>query len=193
MLARPVRAPKFSTKLRLPALARLFTAEHSGAMLALMAPKRLTADLAKISAGEQDGDHHVTVVYLGKGIKPKTMAAIKEAAQKVCAEHDPVQCKLGGIGAFRPSDSSEGRFPIFCAIDAPGLDLLRADLWRAVLQAGASPPADHGFTPHLTLGYADSEPDLGEVKVPEAGWAAKHVCLVEGDARTGRFALGGGQ
>jgi hypothetical protein len=61
--------------------------------------------------------------------------------------------QVGGIGAF---PEGEDGVPVFVPVDVPGLEVLRQWLTEALDAAGITYAANHGYTPHVTLKYADA-------------------------------------
>jgi hypothetical protein len=95
-------------------------------------------------------DHHVTVVYLGPDVSDDALAAACDRAQQAAASIGaPLSGTVSGIGAFPPSDSSDGKVPVWAAIAVPGAERLR----EALADLSASQFAD--WQPHVTLAYLD--------------------------------------
>jgi len=95
-------------------------------------------------------DFHVTVVYLGKDVDDDTFAAVCERARQAAAlVPGPLEGTVSGVGAFPPSDSSDGKVPAWAAVAIPGAEVLR----NALADLSASEHKD--WTPHVTLAYLD--------------------------------------
>jgi len=95
-------------------------------------------------------DFHVTVVYLGKDVDDDAFAAVCERARQAAAlVPGPLQGTVSGVGAFPPSDSSDGKVPAWAAVGIPGAEALR----NALADLSASEHKD--WTPHVTLAYLD--------------------------------------
>lgn len=62
------------------------------------------------------------------------------------------------MGRFSASETSEGRDVIYASVDSPGLfDFRRVLVERIRVASGLTPLATHGFTPHTTIAYVDTE------------------------------------
>ncbi|WP_435244707.1 HK97 family phage prohead protease [Streptomyces sioyaensis] len=123
-----------------------------GVMVALYVPAGIAAKIAHRD-GSDPRDLHITLAYLGNADQlpghPDDLAGIVAAALD---GSDPLAGQIGGIGRF--PDTGDGE-PVFVPVDVPGLCELRK---RVVSALALSPLAralrtDHGFTPHITLGY----------------------------------------
>ncbi|MFJ9416728.1 2'-5' RNA ligase family protein [Streptomyces sp. NPDC101227] len=144
-----------------------------GAMVALYVPADIAAKIAHRD-GTAPRDLHITLVYLGDADQlpghPDDLTSIVTAALDAAA---PLHGKLGGIGRF--PDAGDGE-PVFVPVDVPGLSELRE---RVVSALALSPLAgalrtDHGFTPHITLGY-DLPPDTPVVPPIPVTFDTVHV------------------
>lgn len=123
-----------------------------GAMVALYVSADIAGKIAHPD-GTAPRDLHITLAYLGDAGQlsghPDDLAGHVTAALNGA---QPLAGKIGGIGRF--PDSGDGE-PVFVPVDVPGLSELRE---RIVSALALSPLAgalrtDHGFTPHITLGY----------------------------------------
>jgi 8-oxo-dGTP pyrophosphatase MutT (NUDIX family)/2'-5' RNA ligase/mRNA-degrading endonuclease RelE of RelBE toxin-antitoxin system len=132
------------------------TAAHSGCMVALVPSPELAAALS-IAAGTVEGirpepaeEVHLTLAYLGKAAdidKAKFHAAV----QGIAAAADRLVGKASGWGTF----DNGGEKVLWSSVDVPGLDVLRMMVLEGLTAAGLPVATDHGFTPHMTAGYAD--------------------------------------
>jgi len=129
-------------------------------------------------------DHHVTVVYLGPDVDDEAFAAACDRAQQAAAAVDgPLQATVSGIGAFPPSDSSDGQVPAWAAITIPGAEDLRDTLED--LSASEHP----GWVPHVTLAYVDQGDPLPD-PLPETPVTFTYLSVHRGD-QVVRYLLGG--
>ncbi|MFI1201619.1 2'-5' RNA ligase family protein [Streptomyces sp. NPDC020883] len=144
-----------------------------GAMVALYLPAGITAKIAHRD-GTDPRDLHITLAYLGDADQlpghPDDLAGTVAAALDGAT---PLTGKIGGIGRF--PDTGDGE-PMFVPVDVPGLSELRE---RIVGALAVSPLAgalrtDHGFTPHITLGY-DLPTDLSAVPSIPVTFDTVHV------------------
>ncbi|WP_158716908.1 2'-5' RNA ligase family protein [Streptomyces rimosus] len=146
-----------------------------GVMVALRLPPDVAAKIAH-PEGTPAEHLHITLAYLGDA------AALSEIPDDLhgivapsVAGTAPLKGTIGGIGRF--PDTGDGE-PTWVPVDVPGLAELRQ---RVVEALGASAYADklntqHGYTPHVTLGYA-----LPEVApVPATPVTFDQVAIVRG-------------
>ncbi|MFE3139641.1 2'-5' RNA ligase family protein [Streptomyces scopuliridis] len=124
-----------------------------GAMVALYLPAGVATKIAHRD-GTDPRDLHITLAYLGDADQlpghPDDLAGIVASALDGAA---PLAGQIGGIGRF--PDTGDGE-PVFVPVDVPGLSELRERVVSALVLsplAGAL-RTDHGFTPHVTLGYS---------------------------------------
>ncbi len=113
----------------------------------------ISLDLPPGTVGSVPGgvdDHHVTVVYLGPDVDDGAFAsACDRARQAAVSVPGPLSGTVSGVGAFPPSDSSDGKVPAWAAIAIPGAERLR----EALADLSASEFRD--WSPHVTLAYLD--------------------------------------
>jgi len=169
--------------------------KHSGAMLALMAPKEVSRALKKagiVDEGTASSDGlHMTLLYLGKAkdIDKKTMEEIVRAAEKVCARHDPLDMRISGAGMFTPGEDGT---PVYVVPNAKGLSMLQADLEDAIGNL-IDLPSEHGWVPHMTMGYcSDGKPEIPDL--PDfPGWTANKVRIQAGGEKVKDIPIGRGK
>ncbi|MFI8265281.1 2'-5' RNA ligase family protein [Streptomyces sp. NPDC085665] len=123
-----------------------------GAMIALYPPRDVAEQLAQ-SDGTEPRHLHVTLAYLGDaaalGGHPDDLTAVVRSA---LSDANPLDGSVGGIGRF--PDGGDGEVT-WVPVDVAGLSELRtriADALRLSVYSEAF-REDHGFTPHITLGY----------------------------------------
>lgn len=127
---------------------------HPGAMVALMLSPEQQAQIAAYRVGDMTNSEadHITLLYLGDdaqlitGYKNKVI----ETLACIASECEPVAGKLNGYGRFSGNDEV---YPVFANYDSPRLFRLRAKIIHELTECCIELPEDHGFTPHLTLGY----------------------------------------
>lgn len=129
-----------------------------GVMVALYPDGKAADAVYAQIAGPDDtlgrDDLHVTLAYLGT-VDEVSLSA-DEIAEKVegAIEGLPtISGSIGGLGQF--PDTGDGA-PTWAPVDVPGLGLLREQVAAAL---GEDVRTDHGFTPHMTLGY-----DIGTIE-----------------------------
>jgi 2'-5' RNA ligase/ADP-ribose pyrophosphatase YjhB (NUDIX family) len=94
-------------------------------------------------------DHHITLVYLGKDVSDDAFAKAVRRTREAAEAHPPMEGSIGGLGSFPPSDSSDGKTPVFVPVDVPGIRRLR----RSLEDLNASQFKD--YKPHVTLAYLE--------------------------------------
>ncbi|WP_330335725.1 HK97 family phage prohead protease (plasmid) [Streptomyces sp. NBC_00536] len=151
------------------------TATGRGAMVALRLPADVAAQLAQPD-GTPAEHLHITLAYLGDaaalGGGPEDL---RDTVASAVSGRGPLNGTVGGIGRF--PDTGDGE-PTWVPVDVPGLAELRQ---RIVEALGTSVYADkvrteHGFTPHITLGY--DLPDVPPVAATPV--AFDQVAIVRG-------------
>lgn len=166
-------------------------AAHSGAMLALMAPKEVTRALKKAGIVDEDtvssDGLHMTLLYLGKAkdIDKKTMEAICRAAEKVCSRHEPLAMRISGAGMFTPGEDGT---PVYVVPNAKGLSALQADLENTIGNL-IDLPSEHGWVPHMTMGYCADKPEIPDLSdFPH--WTANKVRIQAGGKKVKDVSIG---
>ncbi|MFD0352888.1 2'-5' RNA ligase family protein [Streptomyces sp. NPDC127110] len=123
-----------------------------GAMIALRLPPEVAAQIAH-PQGTPAEQLHITLAYLGDaaalGGHPDDLRDIIAPAATGRA---PLKGSIGGIGKF--PDSGNG-IPTWVPVDVPGLTELRQHIVETLGTSVYSEKVrgEHGFTPHITLGY----------------------------------------
>ncbi|MER7759457.1 2'-5' RNA ligase family protein [Streptomyces sp. NPDC097619] len=146
-----------------------------GVMVALQVPEDIAAQLARPD-GTAPESLHVTLAYLGAadalGGNPDDLGDL--VAQAVTGA-PALSGSIGGIGRF--PDAGDGE-PVWVPVDVPGLAELRQRIVDALSTSvySGSLRSEHGFTPHITLGY-----DLADVApVPATPIEFTQVAVVLG-------------
>ena len=145
----------------------------SDSVMVALYPSADAAEALKVDGGEPAKDLHITLALPGAGASMDQVAAV---VAQVLADHDPLTGHVGGLGIFPPGPGSDG-IPIWRTVDVPGLAELRHDLVAALTEAGYAHQSEHGWTPHMTIGY--SLPSVAPIEnVPVT---FDHVTVVLGD------------
>jgi 2'-5' RNA ligase superfamily len=160
------------------ALAETAQPDNSGgSMLALYPTPKLAASLA-VPDGLPAEETHLTVVYTGDAadVGRKTLKAIA----KELAKRPPIEASVSGHARFTGGETDV----IVALADGSALEDLRRDAMAALAAAGVDVPRDHGYTPHLTLQYAEpGEPDpVGRLDIRPLNFAG--ISVVHGRKRT---------
>ena len=127
-------------------------------------PMGLSSDLetwTKASFGQRldkvsiipEGEHHVTLLYLG-GLGEDSQASLDllaAALKSYGASCAPMPYHLNGLGQFL-----ETPHVLYMNFDCPGLTRLRSDVIGLARACGLHfDVKTHGFTPHVTLAYVE--------------------------------------
>jgi 2'-5' RNA ligase len=121
-----------------------------GAMVALYPPTHVAERLA-LSGGEPPEQLHVTLAYLGKAARLRELGRLRSVVAGCAAAMPPLTGVISGLGLF-----TAGEKPVtYASVDVPGLPERREALVAALRASGYPVSGEHGFTPHITLAYAD--------------------------------------
>ncbi|MEU9925146.1 2'-5' RNA ligase family protein [Streptomyces griseoluteus] len=160
------------------AAVELKTAEQqtgNGVMVALKVPRDVAEQIAHPD-GTPAEHLHITLAYLGDvadlGGHPDDLRDIVAPAVHGTS---PLAGSIGGIGRF--PDSGDGE-PTWVPVDVPGLAEMRQQVTQALAGSPYSESVrdNHGFTPHITLGY-----DLDDVDpVPSTPVTFPSIWVVRG-------------
>lgn len=155
------------------------TAAHSGCMVALVPSPEVAASIS-LAASEFDGvraepaeEIHLTLAYLGKAAdidRATFMAAVQGIA---AVAGGGLTGTTSGWGTFDNADEKV----LWASMDVPGLDVLRMMVVEGLTAAGLPVATNHGFTPHMTAGYAE-EPISAFPETNVAGQPLVFDCLV---------------
>lgn len=159
--------------------------EETYAMVALIPPADVAEQLA-MEGGESQELLHVTLCYLGlNATQELDRAKIETVVASVAADWSPISGIFNGSCVFGPTDDDNpiagaAKYPLVTTLDAPGLEMLRVELDKAIRSVADYPEDTHGFVPHCTMAYPDAmpasmpEPPMIEVVFPD-------VCVCWGD------------
>ena len=128
--------------------------QYDDDVMVALYPDEETANTLSVKGGMAPSDLHVTLAYLGKKDAAYGPNDVITAVQKALAHHaEPLAGNVGGLGVFPGGDDGT---PVWAPVDVPGLEKLRE---RVVDELDAHPTLagrvarDHGYTPHMTLGF----------------------------------------
>ncbi len=131
---------------------------HAGAMAALYLPAEVGEKLA-VDGGEKPADMHVTLAY-AKEPNPEHIGAMRLACKSAAkAAGAPLGMRLGGVGRFSASETSDGKDVHHVTVDSHALGEFRGGLVKAMWESGVPLATDHGWTPHITVKYLDPDAD----------------------------------
>lgn len=154
---------------------------HSGTMVALYVPSGIAEKVA-LPDGEPPASMHITLEYLGKELTPEQISLGRQIVKRAARGIPPVRVKLGGIGRFSASPTSDGRDVVYLSVDSPDITNLHrnlTDLFAIVPQ----PPKIHGFTPHVTLAYIDPRNTLPISRLEPLSFEVGALSYCVGDSR----------
>lgn len=122
----------------------------SHAMVALYPPEAFAARFA-IPGGLEPDKLHVTMAYLGLAGDVDKEAVLR--ALRSLPQREPFTASISGHARFTGGEEDV----LVALVDSPHIEKLRIDLLAALKRQGITVPADHGFTPHMTLAYMDAQ------------------------------------
>jgi 2'-5' RNA ligase len=145
---------------------------------------------------DDPGAPHVTVLFMGSGIKLGRVPGIIEKATSI-VDSTVLSLKPKSVGYFNPTDNSGGRTPILVKYDSKGLTRLHQRLLRA-LASDITQDQFPTFRAHSTLGYFPGELSLEQkrqlkgVTLNTANWVPTTLLFSQGGNIAKRFSLNGG-
>lgn len=144
---------------------------NRGVMVALYPPPAVAERIAHTD-GSPASDLHVTLAYLGDAEQlPGHPDDLTHIVQMALADAEPLRGSIGGMGRF--PDHGNG-IPTWVPVDVPGLAELRQRVTdRLAGHYGQVLRTNHGYTPHITLGY--DLPALADVPSLPVDFPAVHV------------------
>lgn len=160
--------------------------DHSGTgvMVALAPPKDVVDHL---TVGEEHAepahDLHVTLSYLGNTdeYSLRQLADLPEVLDSWAEGHKPINLAVQGAGTFLAPDE-ESPHVLHALVNAPGLHRVQAHLTDHLKKYGYNPRENHGYIPHITLGYT-KHPVRFLPQVNRMEWRAKDVWSAIGGRR----------
>ena len=134
----------------------------NGVMLC-MVPDWNSRQQIAVHSGDEPGQIHCTLYYAGKTDGDEQVSAaqierLKEVGHLLAASCEgPIDAMLNGIARFT-GDTEEGD-PIVVTVDSPKLPPLYMRMIHLLFDNGGYNfrEPNHGYTPHITLGYDDPE------------------------------------
>ena len=155
--------------------------------VAIVLPLSIIASNALASFSDHPDDLHCTLVYLSS-VSTEQLETLRSIVASWAARTGRITATLSGPGRFAGPDT--GLDPVWLSVDAPALDRARSELVEAVEAAGLAISREHGFVPHVTLGYLPREAPLPSQRIAALVEDFRRVEIWQGD--TGEpFALAG--
>jgi len=154
-------------------------------MVAIKPPRRVRRWLERLDApGAVDAEsYHVTLLHIkGADLSKAGFAALCEAVATTCRTHKHFAAKIGGFGYFQ---NSQPKPCVWASVDSVALTDVRNSVLAHLKGSDVKVSDEHGFTPHMTLGYTEHarkwKPDHVK-RMPE--WTAKSLYVVKDDVWT---------
>lgn len=143
------------------------TAVGRGVMIALSPSVEMSTRLSASVDGhgvapEKPEEIHLTVAYLGKAGEI-SLDDVLAAMRPVAAALSPISGRIGGLGVFAGGEENV----LYASPDIADLHDLRTAVVESLRAKGIEVKSDHGYVPHITLGYSDdpitSLPDFSNI------------------------------
>lgn len=140
----------------------------TGVMVALF-PDEETQKRLAVASGEPADRLHLTLVMIGmvedleKYITDGSWEDLSVAVEAAVRSKGAIEAKIGGVGKFLHEDD-DGNQPYIALVDSVGVAPLREALVDELEKREIPFSEDHGFIPHITLGYFDKDEDVPEVE-----------------------------
>lgn len=134
-----------------------------------------------VPEGEAPEDLHITIAFLGTvdGYSAEDLERITDIVGQVADGSAALRGTVSGVGRFRGDEAD----PFWAAVDVPGLDELRRRIVDALTAEGLEPRNEHGFTPHITLGFVEPGDPIPVETVPEEGFTIDRLEVAVGGRR----------
>lgn len=137
---------------------------------------------ARMAGLNPDPDElHITLAYLGEK-DDLVRSEVEGAVEQFADMQTLINGQVSGFGRFQ-NTHMDGMDAIYASFDSPDVGMFRENLVRTLMDAGVQFSRNHGFTPHITLGYVPSEADTPPLKVPVMDVSFGEVVLSWGDER----------
>ena len=169
--------------------------KHTGAMIAFFLPKpqarklvRKDADFPEGSNASPVSEMHMTLAYLGKIADLGNKAEVVKALKGFASTQPKLSGKISGVGRFN-NDEGDGTEAVYASFDSPALPIFRHELIKALQDAGVNPFLNHGFTPHVTLGYVPCASEFSLPRISSGDVEFGEIVLTWGGEHT-EFPLG---
>lgn len=144
-----------------------------------------TASKLAIKGGESADSLHITIAYCGDAEEMGGVLqarAITAVADAVCYWSQP-SGTISGYGRFNASESSDGKDVFYATPDIPQLAYLRERIVSCLSDQGVAVAQNHGYTPHITLSYLDSDAENPVDKIDDLDLKFSSTTIMIGDQR----------
>lgn len=158
---------------------------YSDGIMAALAPPKEVTDHLSVNDPDAEAEHdlHVTLAYLGKtgDYSLRQLADLPEVMDAWAEGHQPLRLAVQGAGTFLAPGEGEPHV-LHALVNAPGLHRMQAHLVDHLKRYGYQPRENHGFIPHITLGYTKHNVRFLP-KVARKEWTARDVWSAIGGRR----------
>lgn len=163
------------------------TKEHTGIMIALYPDEESARRMHEISL-EAFGDDessspeelHLTLKYFGKTSNTTAdFHALANVVLSLALSRATAACVVSGVGRFFNTDEQA----VYLSIDSEDARNIYQDLCSMLSIQGLEYDSEHGFNPHITIGYASYTPDIYFDQFPitldkiALCWGDKHIMV----------------
>lgn len=164
--------------------------QYSGLLVSVWLDEQ-TSQAVSSAYGQPLSDLHITLHYCpnARQYGDSQMALALGQISDFARGAESLQGKIGGIGRFNASESSEGRDVIYGGVDVPGLAELREEIRLCLAMADIQPSNSHGYTPHVTLEYIESGAPFPVQGLPDIPLTIDDITVSIGDNQAA-FPLG---
>lgn len=154
------------------------------AFLGIRVPHETGRLLAKVDVeGEKTSvsEMHITLLHLGDEWPVSELCKSIEATYKVVSECQPFLVSMKKVTHFPKGPNSDDKFPVISRVESKELHELRDKLAEAYDDDKIEFSKLHkDYKPHITLAYAESEPDDEEFEHP-VEFVVQEIVLWGGD------------
>ncbi len=129
-------------------------------------------------------EFHMTLVMLGEvaDMDTRAVTAITNALYEFATVMPPLTGKYNGIGRFQGVGDG-GADALYVTFDSKALQEWRLFLVDRLRNAGVTMPSEHGFIPHITLGYVPSSAVTPLIYLPDYEITFGEVWVALGDSK----------
>jgi len=160
---------------------------HTSIMVALYVPEGARAQLIEYQSTLPEGsdltpsdEFHITLGYFGKVDEVRfSESDILGALAELSSQLTSVRARVGGVGRF--SKESDGKQAVWAQVDSPQIINMQDKVLEHLRRRGISASREHGFTPHITLGYVPAEMPASMLAPPEIEIGFGSIYLSHGD------------
>lgn len=144
--------------------------KQTGVMVALYMPEKIAKKMVSSIPEWPEGSEptklreiHVSLAILGDITDPQNdQSKLNAVVSNFVNQHPSLNGKINGMGRFIETHK-DNTHCIYANFDCPGLNEYRGELVSLLEDSGFKVSDDHGFTPHLTIGYIPEDaatPDM---------------------------------